>query len=240
MAVIAGGGGQIGRAVAARMASLDHAVVLISHRDESRSRDVVASLPGQDHSYVMASVTDSQALEQAAAQIAGRYGRCDLLVNAAGVLTPIPPADLHALTDELFDTMMIGNLRAVYATIREFSDLLKTTERSLIVNISSQSAQRASNSCVAYAASKAGVDLMTRTLARALAPRVRVVGIAPGYLERATSGVTRLETNQSLCQSQPMGRLLTGHDVADVVESLVTRMTMITGTTLLLDGGRLL
>jgi 3-oxoacyl-[acyl-carrier protein] reductase len=147
---------------------------------------------------------------------------------------------LHALTDELFDEMIITNLRGVYATIREFSDLLKSSGDGLIINVSSQSAQRASNSCVAYSASKAGLDLMTRTLAKSLAPAVRVLGISPGYLENATSGVTRLQDNDVLAAQSPLQRLGTADDIASTIEACATTIRFATGTVFLIDGGRLL
>jgi NAD(P)-dependent dehydrogenase (short-subunit alcohol dehydrogenase family) len=240
VAVITGGCGQVGSSVAKRLASLGMTVIIITHRDEKRAQNLINSLYGQGHFYLMASVIDTLALKHSARQIQDRVGRCDVLVNAAGILTPISPAKLHDLTDELFDEMIITNLRGTYAVIREFSDMMKSSGNGLIVNISSQSGQRASNSCVAYAASKAGMDLMTRTLAKSMAPTVRVVGIAPGYLENATSGVARLESNEALAKGSPMGRLASPEDISDVVESLCTKMKFVTGNTILLDGGRLL
>jgi 3-oxoacyl-[acyl-carrier protein] reductase len=240
VAVITGGCGQVGSSVAKRLASLGMTVIIITHRDEKRAQNLINSLPGQGHFYQMASVIDTLALKHSARQIQDRVGRCDVLINAAGILTPISPAKLHDLTDELFDEMIITNLRGTYAVIREFSDMMKASGDGLIVNVSSQSGQRASNSCVAYAASKAGMDLMTRTLAKSMAPIVRVVGIAPGYLENATSGVTRLESNEALAKGSPMGRLVSPEDISDVVESLCTKMKFVTGSTILLDGGRLL
>jgi len=240
VAVITGGCGQIGSSVARRLADMGIQIVIITHRNQKKAQTLIDSLPGKNHFCMIASVTDTPALKQVVAHVRERTGKCNILINAAGVLTPILPAKLHDLTDELFDQMIVTNLRGTYAVIREFSDLMKVSGDALIINISSQSGQRASNSCVAYAASKAGIDIMTRTLAKALAPDIRVVGIAPGYLENATSGVIRLESNDVLAKSTPLGRLVSPDDVSDIIESLCTRMRFITGTTLLVDGGRLL
>jgi NAD(P)-dependent dehydrogenase (short-subunit alcohol dehydrogenase family) len=242
VAVVIGGCGQVGFATAKRLAELGARTVIVTHRDMSRAKHYVDLLPNQNlgHFALQASVTDTASLKSAVKEIQSRAGQCNILINTAGTLTPVPPTNLHELSDELFDQMVSTNLTGVYATIREFSALMKTTGDALIINVSSQSAQRASNSCVAYAASKAGLDLMTRTLGKALAPNIRVIGIAPGYLEHATSGVTRIESNENLIKGSPMGRLTTGEDVANAVEAFATHIRFATGITLLLDGGRLL
>lgn len=242
VAVIVGGGGQVGSATAQRLAEQGAQVVLLVHRNLERANKIVSDLPRPElgHFVVQASVTDTASLKTAVTTIKNRAGRCDILVNTAGVLTPVSPTDLHALTDELFDEMIITNLRGVYATIREFSELLTASGDGLIVNVSSQSGQRASNSCVAYAASKAGLDLMTKTLAKSMAPNVRVLGISPGYLENATSGVTRLQNNSVLAAQSPLQRLGTADDIASTIEACATTIRFATGTVFLVDGGRLL
>jgi 3-oxoacyl-[acyl-carrier protein] reductase len=242
VAVIVGGCGQIGSVAACRLAEQGARIVIITHRNADRAQQQIDQLPNPDlkHFYIMASVTDSVSLQLAAETVKQQAGRCDILINTAGTLVPVPPTDLHGLTDELFDNMVTTNLRGVYATIREFSDLLIASGDGLIINVSSQSAQRASNSCVAYAASKAGLDLMTRTLAKSLAPQVRVLGISPGYLEHATSGVERVQNNQDLALGSPLGRLVTANDIANAIEACATTLRFATGTTFLIDGGRLL
>lgn len=240
--VIAGGCGQIGYATAKRFAVLGVRVIALVHRNLDRAEKMMAELPNPElnHFAILASITDTHALKGAVKKIKDQAGRCDMLVNAAGTLDPIPPSNIDALTDDIFDHTVTVNLRGVYATIREFADLLKSSPHGLIVNVSSQSGQRASNSCVAYAASKAGLDLMTKTLAKSLAPTVRVVGVAPGYLENATSGVTRIISNNDLAASAPLNTLATGDDIARAIEAFATIITHATGTTLLVDGGRLL
>jgi NAD(P)-dependent dehydrogenase (short-subunit alcohol dehydrogenase family) len=80
---------------------------------------------------------------------------------------------------------------------------------------------------------------LTRTLARGLAPDVRVVGIAPGYLEKATSGINKApEFNEKISAEIPLNRVATGDDIADVIMSLVNGMSYITGETIKVDGGR--
>jgi 3-oxoacyl-[acyl-carrier protein] reductase len=240
--VIAGGCGQVGFATAKRLAAHGARIVSLVHRHLDRAQSMMESLPNPslEHFAILASITDTTALKLAVEEIKNRARRCDILVNSAGTLTPIPPSNLQALTDDLFDEMLTVNLRGVYATIREFADLLLASGDGLIVNLSSQSGQRASDSCVAYGASKAGVDLMTRTLAKSLAPSVRVIGVAPGYLETATSGVDRINDNHTLAETTPLKRIGTGDDIAAAIEAYAMTIRYATGITILLDGGRLL
>jgi 3-oxoacyl-[acyl-carrier protein] reductase len=242
VAVIAGGCGQIGLATAKRFAEQGCRVVMLVRRDIDRANAMMSNLsnPELGHFTILASVTNTQELQLAVKEIELRAGRCDILVNAAGTLNPIPPSNLAGLTDDIFDEIVTTNLRGVYATIREFADLLKASGNGLIVNVSSQSGQRASNSCVAYAASKAGLDLMTKTLAKSLAPNIRVVGVAPGYLENATSGVSRIISNDILAAEAPLQTLATGDDIARTILAFSTLITHATGVTLLIDGGRTL
>lgn len=236
--VITGATGQIGYATALRLANAGARIIGLVYRNLAHAQELFSKLPNQQlkHQIIEASIIDSASLKNAVIQI----DKCDILVNAAGTLNPIPPSNLDELTDDIFDEMVTVNLRGVYSTIREFVPLLRASGDGLIINISSQSGQRASNSCVAYAASKAGLDLMTRTLGLSLAPDIRVIGIAPGYLETATSKVTRLQTNDVLANSSPLKRIGTGDDVAAAILAYATMIKYATGVTILLDGGRLL
>lgn len=242
VAVITGGCGQVGYATANRLAEQGARVIAIVRRDIDQAQEMMSRLPNSHlaHFAILASITDTESIKHAVTQVKDQAGRCDILVNSAGTLNPIPPTKLHDLTDDIFDEIVTTNLRGVYATIREFSDLLKVSGNGLIVNISSQSGQRASNSCVAYAASKAGVDLMTRTLAKSMAPDVRVIAVSPGYLEQATSGATRIQDNSILADGSPLKRIGIADDIASTVEAYATTIRFATGVVVLVDGGRLL
>lgn len=242
VAVIAGGCGNIGSATAQRLAERGARVIVLVHRNLDRANTMVAALPnpGLDHFAILASVTDTPSLQMAASIVKHRAGRCDILVNTAAKLTAIPPTNLHGLTDELFDEMIITNLRGMYATIREFSSLLKASGDGLIINVSSQSAQRSGNSCIANSASKAGVDSMTRGLAKSMAPQIRVIGIAPGYLDSPISGEVRMQDPVVLASQSPLKRLGTADDIASTIEACATTIRFATGTVFLVDGGRIL
>jgi NAD(P)-dependent dehydrogenase (short-subunit alcohol dehydrogenase family) len=90
---------------------------------------------------------------------------------------------------------------------------------------------------LAYGAAKAGIDLITKTLAKNLAPQIRVVGIAPGYLEKATSGATKPSgANDKIVNITPLKRVGQAQDIADMVESIIFNKH-ITGQTIVVDGG---
>jgi 3-oxoacyl-[acyl-carrier protein] reductase len=240
--VITGGCGQVGYATAKRLSQQGARIICITHRNIERAQKMMNELPNShlNHLSLLASVIDTDSLKKSVEEVKKLAGRCDILVNSASVLNPIPPTNLHGLTDEIFDEIVITNLRGTYATIREFTDLLKTSGDGLIINLSSQSGQRASNSCIAYAASKAGIDLMTKSLAKVLAPTIRVIGIAPGHLTTAVSKVTRIDDNNTLSKSVPLKRIGTGDDVASTIEAYAMIIRHVTGITVLLDGGNTL
>lgn len=244
VAVIAGGLGYVGFASAIRLAEKKARVVLLVRRNLDEAQTKLSELPYNNelqHKAVLASVTDSASLEKASEFVQLNCGRCDILVNAAGISQNIKPNNLEELTDEIFDDIVKTNLRGVFATIRSFSKLLKASGNGLIVNISSTSSLKQSQRNVAYAAAKAGVNLMTMTLAKALAPEIRVVTVSPGPLSNAISGVTRVpgfdETQGALAALKRVGE---ADDIASAVEAYATTLRFTTGINLVVDGGRIL
>lgn len=237
-AVIAGGSGQVGFATAKRLAKLGAKVILLVRRNLAEATEMLKDLPNPEanHMAFLASITDTESLKS----VVSKIDQCDILINAAGITKSIAPGNFESYTDEMFDEIMISNLRGPFATIREFSPLLKKSKDALVINITSASGVRASNSNLAYGASKAGLELLTKSISKVLAPTIRVVAICPGYLDTATSGATKSpQFNDHISKEIPLGRVGTGDDVAAVIESLATTMKYITGSTIVLDGGRL-
>ncbi len=120
--------------------------------------------------------------------VAERYGRCDVLVNCAGITRLVAHGDLDGLDDDLIDEILTTNVRGCFATLRALLPLLRASSRrggAVVVNISSIAAQTAVGSKIMYCASKAAVDNMTRSLAWALAPAVRVVSVSPARTDVA-------------------------------------------------------
>lgn len=238
VAVVTGGSRGIGAATA-RIFAEAGARVVITHRDSAEGARVVAeSLPGEGHRWVQASATDTDALEALAESVADIEGRLDVLVNNAATTRVVPHDDLRALDDDLFDHIMRTNVRGPFATIRAFRSLLESGPGGVVVNISSLAARMANGSNVAYCASKAALENMTVSLARALAPAIRVVAVAPGLVDTELTKGWDPERRRRMIEQTPLGRLATTDDVASAVLAAVIALPSTTGVVIPVDGGR--
>lgn len=238
VALVTGGGGGIGSAISRRLAEAGASVVISYHTDAGKAQAVADSLAGQNHTVMQASVTDSDALAALAAQISECYGRLDLLVNNAGITTPVPHADLDALSDEWIDRIFQTNWRGAFATIRACKELLMAGEGGTVVNLSSVAGVTGIGSNVAYCASKAAMDSMTRSLARALAPKVRVVSVSPGWVLGEYAKRMDPAYIQQQADFTPLKRLASPEDVAETVWAVAAKLTFMTGNIVPVDGGR--
>jgi 3-oxoacyl-[acyl-carrier protein] reductase len=240
VAVITGGLGAIGYATAQRLAALGATCVLL-HRGTDNAAQRAAALPaaaGQRHAALRADIVDTPSLRKAAADVKERLGRCDILVNSAGHTQTVPAADLDGLTDELIDDLMRANFRGVFATIRAFAPLLKASGDGLVVNISSIAGFTGVGSNLAYVAAKAGLDVVGDALAKALAPAVRVVSVSPGAVESGFVAGRGEDFKARMATTTPLGRIGKPEDVAATVEALATTLRFVTGTRIVVDGGR--
>ena len=240
--VIAGGAGNVGKAAAKRFADLGARIFILVRRDLENAKKIVESLPNShlQHEAILASTTDTESLKSAVKIISTVAGKCDLLINAAGITKGIHPRDFEKYSDEIVDEILINNVRGPFATIREFATLLRNSENSLIINISSTAGKRASHSNIIYGASKIGLELITATMSRVLSPNTRVVNVCPGILEHPTSGAHKPEgTNEKMAQEIPLKRVGKAEDVVATIEALYTTLKYINGSTILVDGGRL-
>lgn len=237
-ALVVGGSGGIGQAIVRRLAGDGFRVVVGYHSAQDSAQRLVDDLPGDGHTTTSVSVTDSAALRAMADRLAKEQGHLDVLVNGAGITRPVPHDDLDDLDDELIDDIFRANWRGPFATIRAVRPLLDQAPAPVVVNISSVAGTTGQGSNVAYCASKAALDSLTRSLARALAPHVRVVSVAPGwvlgdYADRMPAEVLAAQT-----AATPLGRLATPDDVAAAVAAAVLHLPMTTGTVIPVDGGR--
>jgi 3-oxoacyl-[acyl-carrier protein] reductase len=238
VALVTGAAGGIGSAICRALAEAGARLVLVDLKSEADIQSFADSLPGDGHMAAQAAIDDSSQLHELAQRVAERFGTLDLLVNNAGITRPVPHDDLDGLDDELIDAIFRVNWRGSFACIRAFRRLLESGDGGVVVNISSIAGTTAVGSNVAYCASKAAIDNMTKSLARALAPKVRVVAIAPGwvmgeYAKRMEPAYIKQQEDLT-----PLGRLAQPEDVAAAVLALATTLTFTTGVTLAVDGGR--
>ncbi len=235
-ALVTGASGGIGSAIARRLAADGVAVYAGYHRNADGAKALVASLPGSGHRVVQLDVTDPGSL--AAAVTAVGDTPLDALVNCAGVTHPVAHDDLDGLTDEFIDEIFATNWRGPFAAIRAFAPSLRAASGAIVVNISSVAGVSGQGSNVAYCASKAALDSMTRSLGRALGPDIRVVSVSPGWVRGEYADRMDPTMLDSQRAATPLGRLATPDDVAAAVAATIFHLPFTTGSVIPVDGGR--
>jgi 3-oxoacyl-[acyl-carrier protein] reductase len=153
----------------------------------------------------------------------------------------VPHGDLDALDDALIDQILATNVRGPFAALRVLRPMLDKSTLpggGVVVNISSLAAVIAMGSNVMYCASKAALDNMTKSLARALAPRIRVVSISPGLTETDFIKSMDQRWRDEQLTRTPLKRLATPNDVASAVVAAIKHLTYTTGSVIAVDGGR--
>ena len=240
-ALVIGGAGGIG-AASARLFAEAGARVAVTHRPgkETAVAPLVKALSGEGHLAVPADVAETATLLAARDAIQRAFGGLNILVNSAGFTTPIPHGDLEALDDDFIDRMFAVNWRGQFAAIRTFAPMLRGSGEGLIVNISSIAALNGAGSNIAYGAAKAGIDVMGKSLARALAPEVRVMTVSPGVVATGFVPGRGAEFNEKAAASTPLKRVASAEDVAEAVLACATHLSYSTGATIVVDGGRAL
>jgi 3-oxoacyl-[acyl-carrier protein] reductase len=243
VALITGGAGGIGSACARALAGAGFRVIVGYNSSTAAATALARELPGAGHAAMSAPVTDSAALTRLAAQIGAHAGRCDVLINCAGTTRFVPHADLEGLDDELIDRVLATNVRGAFAATRALRPLLEQSDLrggGVIINISSTAAQFAIGSNIMYCASKAALDNMTKSLARALAPKIRVLSVSPGVVE--TDFIKSLDPKwrDEQVARTALRRLAMPEEVGAAIVAAVTQLTFSTGSVVLVDGGRLL
>ena len=241
VAVVTGGAGSIGTIICIALAREGMRVVVGYNRSAEKAETLAARLPGGGHAALAAPVTDSAALGTLAGEIGRRYGFCDVLVNCAGTTRFVPHGDLDALEDGLIDDILATNVRGPFAAVRALRPLLEKSTQTggaVIVNISSIAAVTAMGSNVIYCASKAAVDNITKSLARALAPRIRVVSVSPGVVDNDFIRSMDQRWLEEQVARTPLKRLSAPDEVAGAVVAAIKHLTFTTGSIIPVDGGR--
>jgi 3-oxoacyl-[acyl-carrier protein] reductase len=245
-AVVTGSSSGIGAATAFALAKLGCDVV-VHYR---RSRDEAESVARQvrERGVRCALAAGDTALDADCRRIIGTavetFGRLDILVNSAGTTQFIKHSDLDAVTDDVWRNIMEVNVKGPFQCIRAAREPMTRAGGGQVVNIASIAGIKGTGSSVPYAASKAALINMTMSLARALAPTIRVNAVAPGFIAGRwlqeglgeNYEAVRARTEKKL----PTGRVSTPEDIADAVLSLLTGSQNVTGQTLVVDGGMLI
>ena len=243
--LVTGATSGIGRAVARKFAD-SGALVTAVGRNESALQSLLSELikPGKDAITVAADVTKANDMQSALETAIKRFGRLDVLVNAAGHLSS---GSIENTSLEAWDAMMNVNLRAVFQLMQLSVSLLVETKGN-IVNISSVTGLRSFPGVLAYCVSKAGLDQLTRCAALELAAKgVRVNAVNPGVVvtEIHKRGGLNEEAYAAFLEhsqtTHPLGRVGNPSEIADLVPYLASeKASWITGATYSIDGGRAL
>ena len=234
VALVTGAGKRIGRSVAVRLATEGADVVIHYNRSKAEANGAVAEIAKLGRKSValqadLCSVADIKHLFQ---QTAEQFGRLDILVNSAANFLSAHLADT---TEKMWDTAMDTNLKAPFFCAQAAAPLLKQSH-GVIINFADIGGILPWPGYIPHCASKAGVIMLTKCLAKALAPEVRVNAVAPGTI---TMSGDPSEWEADFIRRAPLRRAGTTDDVADAV-SFLTHSTFITGHILVLDGGRTL
>jgi NAD(P)-dependent dehydrogenase (short-subunit alcohol dehydrogenase family) len=205
--------------------------VLVGARDEARGQAAVAKLKaeGADARFVKLDVSDHETIRRAAERIEKEFGRLDILVNNAGIFFP---AKFEDLTEEQWDRIMNTNLKSQFLCAQTAAPIMKRQGRGRIINLSSLGGLLAWPLYTHYCVSKAGTIMLTRCLARALAPEILVNSVAPGTIQFPGE-----PPDEEYIRRVPLHRTGTGDDIADAVAYLATA-DFVTGQTIVVDGGR--
>lgn len=241
IALVTGGATGIGRAacLALARAGASVAVNYSKSRDEAESAAAevrALGIPGVKAFTVQADVADEAAVLRMTAEVADRLGPVDVLVNNAATTKFIPHDDLDAMTADLWDRIFDVNVKGAWFVSRAVGPAMKSRGRGAIINIASIAAYNGAGSCIAYAASKAALISLTKSLARVFAPAVRVNAVAPGFIEtRWTAGQT--SARDRFRAATPLARNGTPDDIAGAILHLATS-DWTTGQVVTVDGGR--
>lgn len=238
IALVTGGGTGIGRATSLALAQRGATVAVNYSRSQSEAEETVQIIKntGGQAMAIQANVARDQEVRAMVDSIAQQFGSVDLLVNNASVTRHIPLNDLEAASEEVWDELYAVNVKGMFFCVRAVAPLMKKQGQGAIVNVGSIAGLNGSGSSMPYAVSKAAIHGLTKSLARALAPEIRVCSVAPGavatrWWEGREEQIARVGTRGLL------KRMATAEDVASLICALLEQDAM-TGQIVTIDGGQ--
>jgi pteridine reductase len=233
VALVTGAAKRIGRSIALRLAG-EGAAIVVNYRGSKADADAVVreiQAAGVKAVAIQADVSKRDEVAKLFAEVERDFGRLDILVNNAGDFFA---AKFQDLTDEQWDRIMNANLRSQFLCAQAAAPIMKRQGRGRIVNISSLGGLLAWPAFTHYCVSKAGVIMLTRCLAQALAPEILVNSVAPGTIQFPGE-----PPDEDYIRRVPLHRTGKGDDIAGAVAYLATA-DFVTGQVMVVDGGRML
>lgn len=251
--LVTGAASGIGAATALRFAREGWAVAINNFDDGTRAAaEAVAAQCGEAGAQAIvvdADVGDDAACRGMVDAVAAQWGRLDAVVNSAGTTRVIPHGDLDAIDASEFERVYRVNLIGMFQMTRAAAPLLRDrpagTGSGCVINISSLASLNGTGSSIAYAASKGAVNSLTLSLARSLAPQVRVNAIAPGMvddglLRRVLGDEAYARVVDGMRENAPLKRVSQPSEVAELAWFIAARAPAMTGQVLALENGLLL
>lgn len=240
-ALVTGAASGIGLATARQLAGYGAKVAINHLADDERGPEVVRELKAQGLDVIAApgNVAEAGRCEAMVEAAIATLGRLDLLVNNAGtpgVRAQIPPEDLDKITEDLWETILQTNLVGAFRCSRAAAAALKAAHGA-VVSVASIAGVTGGGSSLAYAASKAGLINLTKTLARGLGPEVRVNAVAPGAVDTSWQIKWTDAHLEAVTEGAVLKRRCTPEDIAEVIVFLGCGAAMVTGQTVVVDGG---
>ncbi|MEE9910847.1 MAG: SDR family oxidoreductase [Deltaproteobacteria bacterium] len=244
VAIITGSSRGVGAATARLLAQKHYHVVINYTKSEKEARDVQAACEalGAETLLCRANVAEDEDCRRLVSETMAKWGRIDALVNNAGTTKFCAHDDLEGLTKEDFLSIYNTNLVGPYQMIRAVAPHMKKIGKGSVVNIASTAGINGNGSSVAYCASKGALITMTRSLARALGPEIRVNAVCPGFIQgewlQSGMGAENYERLKNHLEATlPLRMTATPETIAPTILYFIEDAELVTGETLVLDSG---
>lgn len=243
VALVTGSATGVGRACAHQFADRGFDVVLNYSRSSDDAQRTLEEFKDKAVRVrlIQCDVSQDELVRRMLGEIEEQFGRLDALVNNAAVTSFVEHGDLEGLTEAMWDRMLSVNLKGAFFVTRAAAKMLLDGEGGSVVNVSSVAAMTGNGSSIAYCATKAGLNTMTKSLARVLAPKVRVNAVCPGPIDSRwiREGNPDWDLDE-MVSGYPIPKASSPDDIADAVLFFATGTSMATGQILSVDGGQTL
>ncbi|MEM1067617.1 MAG: SDR family oxidoreductase [Planctomycetota bacterium] len=243
VALVTGSATGVGRACALEFAKRGYDVVINYSRSESEAEATESDVAAFDVGTLLCrcDVSNDRSVCDMIKQIESEFARLDVVVNNAATTNFVSHDDLDALTEPMWDRMLGVNLKGPFFVSRAAAPLLQAGDGGSIVNVSSVAGLTGNGSSIAYAASKGALNTMTLSLARSLAPKIRVNAVCPGPIDSRwiREGNPDWDLDEMVADL-PIPKASSPEDIADAVLFLAIGTNLTTGQLLPVDGGMLL